>query len=127
MTQDFIVRVFEEVDIIRSEIGEEDIDAGKVWAEMSALGKWQEYSDTRFVEHPSVSAMLIHSLLETKGAEEFKTLEAIANDAFEKATESLDQIKDTAERAKKSHEEAANALNQVNQLKESVKKSAVKG
>ena len=120
-TQDLVERFFSDLETTKADLGEEDIDSGMVWASMCGLMKIQEYSRARFVEHPSVSSMLIHSLLERKNGEEAKDVEAfLANSALSQAADLMSEILCLTDLVTANHKEATDALNQVKQLKDKV-------
>ena len=121
-SQDFVTRIFRDVDLTRAGLGEEDVESGMIWASMTSLMKFNEFSRSRFVEHPAVAAMLLHSLLELKAGDESKELEAAAKKALEKASASIAEIEKITKQVHGSHTEATNALNQIKQVKEKLKK-----
>ena len=93
-----------------------------IWASMTSLMKFNEFSRARFVKHPAVAAMLLHSLLELKAGDESKELEAAAKKALEKASASIAEIKKITKQVHGSCTEATNALNQIKQVREKLKK-----
>lgn len=113
-TQEFIIRVFEELEMVSNEAGEEDIDAGYVWASMCITNKVDEFQHYRWGEHPSICAMLMFSVLERLGDHGIKSDEAITS-ALEHSLEEL------ASKQREDHEKAANALNELKQLRDTVK------
>lgn len=121
-TQDFTTRIFRDVDLTRAGLGEEDVESGMIWASMTSLMKFNEFSRARFVEHPAVASMLLHSLLELKAGDESKEMEAAAKKALEKASASIAEIEKITKQVHGSHTEATNALNQIKQVKEKLKK-----
>ena len=119
-TQDLVEQFFSDLETTKADLGKEDIDSSMVWASMCGLMKIQEYSRARFIEHPSVSSMLIHSLLERKNGEEAKDAEALANSALSQAADSMREISRLTDLVTANHKEAMDALNQVKQLKDKV-------
>ena len=93
-----------------------------IWSSMMTLLKCEEYSHYRFVEHPAVGSMLVHSLLELKATDDSKELEAAAKEALSKASASIKEIEKVAKQVTASHNEATSALNQIKQMKETLKK-----
>jgi hypothetical protein len=120
-TQEFMARIFEEIEYVSSDAGEEDMDAGFIWTSMLVCNKVSEFQRFRWGEHPAICSMLMFSVLERLGEERSTPEDAAAAEALEECRKNHEAIEDLIEKQKQDHEKAADALNQVKQLKESVK------
>lgn len=120
-TQDMMLRIFEELEVVSSECGEEDADAGLIWSSMQIANKVVEFQRFRWSEHPCICSMLMFSVLERLGEDRVAPEDSAAADALEECRKNHEAIEDLLDKQKKDHEKAAEALNQVKQLKESIK------
>eukprot|EP00956_Cyclotella_meneghiniana_P014270 scaffold21320_cov39-Cyclotella_meneghiniana.AAC.2 len=116
-TQDFSLRVFEELEFVSGDAGEEDMDAGLIWASMQITNKVLEFQRYRWSEHPCICSMLMYSVLERLGEERVAPEDAAAAEALEQCRINHVAIEELLEKQKLDHEKAADALNQVKQLK----------
>jgi hypothetical protein len=66
-TQEFITRVFDELEMVSNEAGKEDMDAGYIWAIMCITKKVEEFQHYHWGEHPCICAMLMFSVLQRLG------------------------------------------------------------
>ena len=117
-TQEFMLRVFEELEMVSSEAGEEDVDAGYIWSSMRIANKVDEFQRFRWGEHPCICSMLTFSILERLGDDKIAPSESVATEALEQCKANTTAIEELLVKQKKDHEVAANAVNQVKQLKE---------
>jgi hypothetical protein len=120
-TQEFMARIFEEIEYVSSDAGEEDMDVGFIWTSMLVCNKVSEFQRFRWGEHPAICSMLMFSVLERLREERSTPEDAAAAKALEECRKNHEAIEDLIEKQKQDHEKAADALNQVKQLKESVK------
>ena len=120
-TQEFITRVFDELEFVSGEAGEEDLDAGFIWASMQITNKVEEFQRFRWGEHPCICSMLMFSVLERMGEEKETPEDSAATEALEQCRVNHEAIESLLEKQKKDHEKAAEALNKVNQLRDAVK------
>eukprot|EP00956_Cyclotella_meneghiniana_P024749 scaffold50118_cov41-Cyclotella_meneghiniana.AAC.3 len=116
-TQDFTLRVFEELEFVSGDAGEEDMDAGLIWASMQITNKVLEFQRYRWGEHPCICSMLMFSVLERLGEERVVPEDAAAAEALEQCRVNHVAIEELLEKQRADHEKAADALNQVKQLK----------
>ena len=123
-TQEFISRVFKELEMISNESGEEYLDAGFIWSSMCIANKVVECQCFRWSEHPVIIPMLMHFVLERLGQHWTQSDEsAVVSKALEKLQITNELLEDLMKTQKKDHETAANTLNQIQQLKKSLKAS----
>lgn len=120
-TLDMLMRVFEELEAVASEGGEEDVDAGLIWSSMQIAIKVSEFQRFRWTEHPCICAMLMFSVLERLGEVSDHPEDSAAAEALEQCRRNHEEIMELVERQKKDHEKAAEAVNQVKQLRDIVK------
>lgn len=120
-TTEFMSRVFEEIEYVSTDAGEEDMDAGFIWTSMLICNKVAEFQRFRWSEHPSICSMLMFSVLERMGEERVTPEDSAAADALEQCRVNHEAILKLIEKQKADHDKAADALNQVKQLKESAK------
>eukprot|EP00956_Cyclotella_meneghiniana_P016725 scaffold26658_cov106-Cyclotella_meneghiniana.AAC.1 len=116
-TQEFTLRVFEELEFVSGDAGEEDMDAGLIWASMQITNKILEFQRYRWGEHPCICSMLMFSVLERLGEDRAAPEDAAAAEALEQCRLNHVAIEELLEKQKLDHEKAADALNQVKQLK----------
>eukprot|EP00956_Cyclotella_meneghiniana_P029272 scaffold70321_cov60-Cyclotella_meneghiniana.AAC.1 len=119
-TQDFSLRVFEELEFVSGDAGEEDMDAGLIWASMQITNKVLEFQRYRWSEHPCICSMLMYSVLERLGEDRDVPEDAAAAEALEQCRLNHIAIEELLEKQRLDHEKAADALNQVKQLKKDV-------
>jgi hypothetical protein len=120
-TTEFMTRVFEEIEYVSTDAGEEDMDAGFIWTSMLICNKVTEFQRFRWSEHPSICSMLMFSVLERMGEERVTPEDSAAAAALEQCRANHAAIQELVEKQKADHEKAADAINQVKQLKDSVK------
>jgi hypothetical protein len=120
-TMEFMMRVFEEIEYVSTDAGEEDMDAGYIWVSMLICNKVTEFQGFRWSEHPSICSMLMFSVLERMGEQRVTPEDSAAAEALEQCRVNHDAIMELVEKQKADHDKAADALNQVKQLKESAK------
>lgn len=68
-TTEFMMRVFEEIEYVSTDAGEEDMDAGFIRTSMLICNKVLEPQCFHWSEHPSICSMLMFSVLERMGQE----------------------------------------------------------
>jgi hypothetical protein len=120
-TTEFMLRVFEEIEYVSTDAGEEDMDAGYIWTSMLICNKVTEFQRFRWSEHPSICSMLMFSVLERLGEERLTPEDTAAAEALEQCCANTVAIQELVEKQKADHDRAADAINQVKQLKDSVK------
>ena len=116
-TQEFMARVFEEIEYVSLDAGEEDMDAGFIWSSMLVCNKVSEFQHFCWAEHPIICSMLMFSVLERLGEEHVTPEDAAADEALEQCRKNHEAIMELVEKQKSDHKKAANAINQVIQLK----------
>jgi hypothetical protein len=92
-----LVRVFEEIQYVSADAGEEDMDAGYIWTSMLICKKVAEFQSFRWREHPSLCSMLMCLVLERLGEEHITPEDTAAAEALEQCHCNHEEILELAE------------------------------
>lgn len=128
--QDFILRFFENLRLLKTDLGEEDASSANVWGAMGVCNRVAEFSDANWLEHPSTCSMLVYTMMERLAAwgagddgdalvESAATAASEAKDLALSVKKELDSL---SKKYKEEHQKVANLDNRLKQLGKGVGK-----